>query len=375
MTEAPTPSKLTFGTYTEIQCPPGGHHAELIQDVIRLAEHADERGYEVFTTLEHPFFEQFAINPNPLALFCTLAQRTQNLRFRALCHTLPLHNPMILAGEIAQADILTGGRLECGIGRGHAWLNEPANIVMEENQERYVEALDILLLAWTQERFSYDGKYYQAKDLSVVPRPLQSPHPKIFQVGTSMKWFERAANSGWGVCVGGPAPSIVFKEPANFYLDACRRAGTDPTLGYIKAIYLDEDEDAAIRDAERSVRNFVDFNVSPMDSLARSSPEEKQRLIDAGYAFYAAEEFPALRELSYGELLDAGIVFVGTPEKVTDQLVELYREFGFQELIIMSYYGGIERYQAMRTQELFAKRVMPVLKEEARSSGGKRAAA
>ena len=53
---------LRFGTYTEIQCPKGGDHAELMNDVVRLAEHADERGYEVFTTLEHPFFEQFAMS-------------------------------------------------------------------------------------------------------------------------------------------------------------------------------------------------------------------------------------------------------------------------------------------------------------------------
>ncbi len=359
---------MQFGTYTEIQCPPGRDHAELIDDVIRLAEHADERGFDVFTTLEHPFFEKFAINPNPLALFCTLAQRTKNLRFRALCHTLPLHNPMILAGEIAQADILTGGRIECGVGRGHAWLNEPANIVMEENQERYVEALDILLKAWTEERFSYDGKYYQVNDLSVVPKPLQKPYPKIFQVGTSMKWFERAAQSGWGVCVGGPAPSFVFKEAADYYQSACAKAGTSPTLGYIKAIYIDEDADRARVEAEAAVRNFVDFNVSPMDSLARTTPEEKQRLIDAGYAFYAADDFPALRDLSYRELLDAGIVFVGTPDDVGQQLLDLHGEFGFQELIIMSYYGGIDRWKAMRTQELFSKHIMPELRAAAKRS-------
>ena len=120
-------SPLRFGTYTEIQCPPGRDHAGLIYDVLRLGEHADARGFDIFTALEHPFFEQFAINPNPLALFCSLAQRTRRLRFRTLCHTLPLHNPMVLAGEIAQADILLHGRLECGVGRGHAWLNEPAN--------------------------------------------------------------------------------------------------------------------------------------------------------------------------------------------------------------------------------------------------------
>jgi alkanesulfonate monooxygenase SsuD/methylene tetrahydromethanopterin reductase-like flavin-dependent oxidoreductase (luciferase family) len=353
---------LQFGTYTEIQCPPGAVHAELIDDVIRLAEHADDRGFDVFTTLEHPFFEQFAINTNPLALFCALAQRTRRLRFRALCHTLPLHNPMVLAGEIAQADILTGGRLECGVGRGHAWLNEPANIALEENRERYAEALEILLRAWTEDRFSFAGKYYRVDGLSVVPKPLQKPHPKIFQVGTSTKWFEQAAQRGWGVCIGGPAPASVFKEPAEFYLDACRAAATEPHLSYIKAVYIDEDEARAVREAESAVRNFVDFNVSPLDSLARSSPAEKQRLIDAGYAFYAADDFPALRDLSYRELLDAGIVFVGTPNKVGQQLHDLRREFGFQELIIMSYYGGIDRGRALRTQELFARHIMPTLR-------------
>ena len=366
---------LRFGTYTEIQCPPGRDHAALINDVLRLGEHADERGFEIFTTLEHAFFEKFSINTNPLALFCTLAQRTRNLRFRALCHTLPLHNPMILAGEIAQADILMNGRLECGIGRGHAWLNEPANIVLEENQERYVEALDILIKAWTEEKFSYAGKYYTVKDLSVVPKPMQKPHPKIFQVGTSMKWFKRAAESEWGVTVGGPAPSVVFKEPADYYLNACKEAGTTPCLGYVKAIYLDEDEDTAHREAEQAVRSFVDFNVSPMDSLARNTEEEKQRLTDAGYAFYAADDFPRLRDLSYQELIDAGIVYVGTPQKVGQQLLDLWKEFHFNELIIMSHYGGTELWKAMKTQELFAKHIMPMLKTETKRAGQVRAAA
>ncbi len=360
-----TMAQLRFGTYTEIQGPPGRNHAELIWDIVALAEHSDQSGFDVFCTLEHPFFEQFALNPNPLALFCTIAQRTRNLRFRALCHTLPLHNPMVLAGEIAEADILTNGRLDVGVGRGHAWLNEPANIVLEENQERYVEALDILIKAWTEERFSYAGKYYQVKDLSVVPRPLQKPHPPIFQVGTSVKWFTRAAENGWGVCVGGPAPSVVFAEPARTYLNACQAAGTPPSLGWIKALYLDEDEATARREAEPVVKNFVDFNVSPMDSLARTTAAEKQRLANAGYAFYAAEDFPQLRTLSYPQLLDAGIVFVGTPEKVGLQLLELWHEHRFQELIIMSHYGGMQRWQALKTQELFAKRIMPRLRAEA----------
>lgn len=354
-------SHLRFGTYVEFQCPPGRDHADIIGEVLELGVHADQNGFSVFTTLEHPFFEQFAINPNPLALFCTLAERTRQIRFRTLCHTLPLHNPMILAGEIAEADILTKGRIECGVGRGHAWLNEPANVVMEENQERYVEALDILIKAWTEERFSYRGKYYQVKDLAVVPKPYQKPHPKIFQVGTSAKWFKMAAEREWGVCIGGPAPTAVFREPARLYHQACRDAGKPPYLGWVKAVYLDEDEAVARREAEGPVRNFIDFNVSPMDSLAKTTPVEKQRLIDAGYAFYAAEDFPNLRNLSYQELVDAGIIFVGSPDSVGRQLLELWREFRFDEMIVMTHYGGIDQAKALKTQDLFAKKVMPML--------------
>jgi alkanesulfonate monooxygenase SsuD/methylene tetrahydromethanopterin reductase-like flavin-dependent oxidoreductase (luciferase family) len=282
---------------------------------------------------------------------------------------------MILAGEIAEADILTNGRLDVGVGRGHAWLNEPANIILEENQERYVEALDILVKAWSEERFSYNGKYYKVKDLSVVPRPLQKPYPKIFQVGTSAKWFKKAAENGWGVCVGGPAPNFVFAEPARFYVEACAAAGTTPQLGWIKAIYLDEDDATARREAETPVRNFVDFNVSPMDSLARHTEAEKKRLVDSGYAFYAADDFPNLRHLSFNELVDAGIVLVGTPKRVGQQLLELWKEHRFQELIIMGHYGGTQRWQALKTQELFAKHIMPMLREESLRAGAARAAA
>jgi alkanesulfonate monooxygenase SsuD/methylene tetrahydromethanopterin reductase-like flavin-dependent oxidoreductase (luciferase family) len=275
---------------------------------------------------------------------------------------------MVLAGEIAEADILTNGRLECGVGRGHAWLNEPANVILEENQERYVEELDILVRAWTEDKFSYEGKYYKVKDLAVVPRPVQKPHPKIFQVGTSSKWCKLAAERGWGVCVGGPAPTFVFAEPAQTYQNACKAAGTTPSLGWIKAIYLDDDEATAMREAEKPVLNFIDFNVSPMDTIARRTAAEKKRLTDAGYAFYAADDFPNLRKLSFTELVEAGIVFVGTPQKVGQQLLDLWKEFQFNELIIMSHYGGTQRWQALKTQQLFARHIMPMLRAETAAS-------
>src|SRR6516162_11896406 len=113
---------LRFGLYAEMQAPRHKSHVELYRELMWQMEHADRAGFDVYSVIEHHFFQEFSISANPLALICAAAQRTRRIRFRVALHTLPLCNPMRLAGEIAAADILTNGRLETGLGRGHAWL-------------------------------------------------------------------------------------------------------------------------------------------------------------------------------------------------------------------------------------------------------------
>src|SRR3954465_14871534 len=158
---------LRFGTYTEFQSEPQGDHPKIVWDHIEVGVQADRLGFDVFTCLEHPWFEQFAIMTDPLQLFALMSQRTRNIRFRALCHTLTLHNPMVLAGQIALSDILLNGRLEVGLGRRHAWRMEPGDIWLNESAARSPEAVEILLKSWTEDRFSFDGTYYKADNLSV----------------------------------------------------------------------------------------------------------------------------------------------------------------------------------------------------------------
>lgn len=190
--------------YTEFQSPPSNNRAQIIWDHIAVGEQADQLGFDVFTCLEHDWFEQFAIMPDPLQVFAILSQRARNIRFRALCHTLPLHNPVVLAGQIALADILLDGRFEVGLGRGHTWLQDPANIVLDESVERYPECVDILLKRRGRRTGSRSRASTTPTDLSVVPKPIQKPHPPIWQVGTSSKWVERAVRNGWGSRSAGP---------------------------------------------------------------------------------------------------------------------------------------------------------------------------
>ena len=109
-----------------------------------------------------------------------IAQRTKRIRIGTAVTLLPLQHPLSFAEQAATADVLSGGRLEFGVGRGsipsqfHGF-----RIDVAENRARFDEALEIIRLAWTKERFSYRGTFWDVEEVAVVPRPVQRPHPPI----------------------------------------------------------------------------------------------------------------------------------------------------------------------------------------------------
>ena len=113
---------MRFSLYSELQLHPGKTAEQLYGEVLEQMENADRLGYDVYAVIEHFFFPKFSVSTNPTALFAAAAQRTKKLRFRTMLHALPYHNPAILAGVIHATDILTGGRYEWGVGRGHGWI-------------------------------------------------------------------------------------------------------------------------------------------------------------------------------------------------------------------------------------------------------------
>ena len=360
---------MRFGIYCEIQTPPGKSHYEMIWEIMRQIEHADESGFDVYSVIDHHFFQKFSISANPLAMFAAAAQRTNRIRFRTALHTLPLENPMRLAGMIAETDILTNGRLECGLGRGHAWLFGPSALPLEESRPRYDEAVDILELAFAHEKFSYAGKYYNLKDVSVVPRPLQKPHPKFYTGGTSDITYQMAGMKGWGIFVPPLLPWKVLERPLNIYKQACAEHGHQPDIVYIRPVYIDQDEKQVRKEVEQALLNFLAFNASPVESI--QSDEKKAELLAKGYGFYASGALESLTRLTYDEIVEQEIGFIGTPEKVVEQVRALEEKGGIGELAIVSNFGGLEHWKSIKTQQMFAKHVMPAL----RSSGAEARAA
>jgi alkanesulfonate monooxygenase SsuD/methylene tetrahydromethanopterin reductase-like flavin-dependent oxidoreductase (luciferase family) len=360
---------MRFGIYAEMQAAPGKSHEELTWEIFDQIVHADRVGFDVYSVIDHHFFRKFSISANPLALFTAAAQRTRRIRFRTALHTIPLENPMRLAGMIGEADILTHGRLECGLGRGHAWLYGPSSIPLEESRPRYDEAVEILVRAWTQEKFSFDGKFYRVNDVAVVPKPIQKPYPPLFTGGTSDITYQMAGERGWGIFVPPLLPYKVLEPPLKIYKDACARSGHQPNIVYIRPVYLGDEPAQIRREAEDAVHNFLAFNASPIESL--QGEEKKAELRAKGYAFYASGALESLTKLSYDEIVGSGVAFIGTPKQVTGQIRDLLQQEEIAELAIVANYGGMEHWKSIKTQELFAREVMPAFRGSAASATGR----
>jgi alkanesulfonate monooxygenase SsuD/methylene tetrahydromethanopterin reductase-like flavin-dependent oxidoreductase (luciferase family) len=348
---------MRFGLYAEMQTPLDRSHVEMYRDLMRQMEHADQVGFDVYSVIEHHFFQEFSICANPLALICAVAQRTTQMRLRVALHTLPLSNPMRLAGEIAAADIITNGRLETGLGRGHAWLFERSGVDLAESRGRFEEAVDILVRAWTEESFSYNGRYYRFKDLSVVPKPLQKPYPPLYTGGTSLTTYEMAGSRGWGMFLPPLLPFKVMEPSINAYLAAARQAGQKPNIVYIRPVYLGDDPRQIEHEVKPALLNFLACNASPVKGLP-----PRDELVAKGYGFYASGALESLTRLSYRDILDQEIGFIGTPSEVIAQIRRLREQAPITELAIVSNFGGLEHWKVLKTQEMFARHVMPAFR-------------
>src|ERR671914_811422 len=146
-------------------------------DYVEFNVEAEALGYHSTFCVEHHFTGWSQISAT-LNLLTWLAARTKTLRVGTAVMVLPWHNPVLLAEQAATLDLLSGGRLDLGIGKGYRY-NEfnGFSIPLEEAEARFDEAFDVMTKSWTStERFSHRGRYWQFNDIVVEPRPAQLPH-------------------------------------------------------------------------------------------------------------------------------------------------------------------------------------------------------
>lgn len=173
--------------------PPG----QGLHDWLAFNEEAERLGFHSTFLVEHHFTGWDQVSATLMLLAC-LAMRTTTLRLGSGVLALPWHNPVLLAEQAATLDLVSGGRLDLGIGKGyrHSELNG-FGIAPEDAQPRFEEAVEVMTRAWTSaDRFSHSGAYWRFDDIVVEPKPAQSPHPPLWMAAGSDASAARAATAG-----------------------------------------------------------------------------------------------------------------------------------------------------------------------------------
>jgi alkanesulfonate monooxygenase SsuD/methylene tetrahydromethanopterin reductase-like flavin-dependent oxidoreductase (luciferase family) len=341
---------MRFGFFDQLPCASGYTERQRYRDIIAQIELGDVIGFDTAWLGELHFSRAFSILADPLMVLAAAAQRTSRIRLGTAVTLLPLHNPVKVAEQAAIADILSDGRLELGVGRGTAPLHYSGyDVPQEESRERFDEALEFILRAWTNEQFSFEGRHFRARELAIVPRPLQSPHPPIRIAANSPDTFPMAGRRGFPIF----APPLInppdkLSEGLALYRDTLGSHPGDTALAF--PVHVTTSRAQARSECEPGLLRFL-----------REAAERLRPLGDADIkSFEAFRQVLARIERIKYEDLDQEMGVFGDPDYCVERVHALKREYGMDEFICYFNQGGImDPAMVRRSMTLFASEVMP----------------
>lgn len=205
-----------------------GRHGPLANVYARALERIeimDRSGFDAVWLAEH-HFTTFSVCPSVHMLGVLAAARTRRLRIGTAVSLAALYHPLRLAEEVALLDVLSGGRVNWGAGRGFAPSEFDAfGIPMAESAERFREAVDIVQQAWTHERLDYRGTHYSFDHVEVLPKPLQKPHPPMWMAATSEPAIDWAASRGFSILMDPHSTVAELGTKRRYYGNRLAAAG------------------------------------------------------------------------------------------------------------------------------------------------------
>ncbi|HET9902373.1 MAG TPA: LLM class flavin-dependent oxidoreductase [Xanthobacteraceae bacterium] len=319
-----------------------GNDSQIYSEFIDYVVEAEELGFESVFLVEHHFTGMAQVSAT-LTFLAYLAARTKKMRLGTAVTVLPWHNPVLLAEQAATVDLVSGGRLDLGIGRGYRY-SEYAGFCMpfDEGSERYAESIEVIRKAWTStERFSHHGKYWNFDNIIVEPPPVQKPHPPLWVGAASERSIRAAAEGGFNLLLDQLATPQMLGERVGYYRDALAKMGQafDPrTLGVTRALHV------AMTQREREwayeMRAKFLLTVHQLSSNPNAPPSAIKPPTSLADVRIATEE----------------AALIGTPEEIIAR-IKVLEAMGIEYLLLLDVTSSID---ALR---VFAREVMPAFKE------------
>ena len=349
---------MHIGLMMECDYREGRTQREAFDEAFATAEAAEALGFDGIWLAERHFSPPggpapvSSIGSAPLLWATAIAMRTSRLRIGTAVLLLPLGHPVRFAEEVATLDNMSQGRLDLGVGRSSFPRSyEGYNVPYEESRARFREYLEVMRLAWTQERFSYTGTFYTCRDLVLIPKPYQQPHPPLHHAATTRETFAAIGTLGLPLLVG--VASMALSELPEIIAEyqAAWHAAGHPGQGEVRLrlpVYVAESMDQAQSEPQASARPYYE--------------RVRQAYLRSVQTFESAARAAQLATLTYEDVLQTRVLF-GTPHHITAWLSTLRHEVGLSGIIMEPNIGGrIPPALILRSMRLFAQEVAPHLR-------------
>lgn len=365
---------MKFGAFFLSQAPEGrlspaqALNAELGQVVL-----AEDLGFDSAWVAEHHGSSYCVVN-DALTYAAHIAARTSRIRLGLAVSVLPLRNPLDFAERATLIDLLSGGRLNVGVGRGYSRTEfDTYNQPLEDRRARFEEALDVILRAWTEDNFDHDGDFWKFRNVSLYPKPAQRPHPPLFVASSgSPDTVFAVAKRGLPILQGDDLLTPkhagerfeTYREQAGVAgrsADEAERAVADSWV--MQKVYVASTREQARKFAKPYLewRHRKALDLQP-PSAAPTLATKLRAKVPVLKAVLNAPHQKDDSEITGDDLLQFGIF--GTPDDCIDRLRE-FAGAGVSNILCSFTYGGMPAEDVHKTMRLFAKEVMPAFEREA----------
>ena len=346
---------MEFGVFHEFQCPGEQSHAQAFAESFAQVDLVERIGLDAVWLAELHVARGQSVLSAPLTVAAAIAARTTRIRIGTAVQVLPLCHPLRLAEEVATVDHISRGRLIFGVGRsGFPQTYAAFGVPYAESRERFAETLTILRKAWTEERFSHDGAFHSFRDVSLMPKPYQQPHPEIRIAATSPDTYAAIGRMGYPIFCAVRLGTLSELGPSIRDYHAAWTAAGHAGRGrvYLRVpVYVAASAQAARDDPEASVMGFYRFlgrQLEASAAMAGARAEERR-----------AERGERLLGISYDEVLRDKVI-AGTPGAVAERLAALRDELGLDGLLAEPNCGRmIPHARVMASLALLGEQVVP----------------
>jgi alkanesulfonate monooxygenase SsuD/methylene tetrahydromethanopterin reductase-like flavin-dependent oxidoreductase (luciferase family) len=340
---------VKIGLFHTVQWPEGTTQVQRYNEAVRQAVLADELGFDSVWFTEHHFFRHGIVSDS-LIMLAHLAARASTVRLGTAVSVLPLHNPVRLAESAAMVDLLSGGRLELGIGRGY----QPPEfrgfgLDITEKEERFQEACEVLVRCWTEETLTHEGKFWQFFEASPQPHPLQQPHPPLWYATESSDGMRMCAERNWGILLPQGRSLATVADQMTRYDAALASAGgtaADRRVYLARALYTAASDEQARDEAEGPYWSF-----QQLANRLAGRPEGWQQDVSL-----PSSAGPFALD---GPINDS--VIFGSPDTCISVLRKIY-ELGVDAVMLFVHLGELSDQQITDSLRLFGREVLPVVR-------------